>query len=98
MTDPISLADARLQLRLSEDDVAEDKLLTGYIAAAKRVCVSQTGFSFTEGAPRAPSADDLAVIAQAMMMMVAHWYENREDSEPQTNAVWLLGTIRGRSL
>lgn len=98
MTDPVSLADVRLQLRLSDDDVAEDKLLIGYIAAAKRVCVSQTGFSFAEGAPRAPSADDLAVIAQAMLMMVAHWYENREDSEPQTNAVWLLGTIRGRSL
>ena len=98
MVDPISLADVRRQIRLDDDDVSEDPLLTGYMVAARRVCVSQTGFSLADGAANGPSADDVDVIAQAMLMMVAHWYENREDSEPPAMALWLLGLIRGRSI
>lgn len=98
MVEPISLADVRRQIRLDDDDDSEDTLLTGYILAAKRVCVSQTGFSLADDAVNAPSADDLGIIAQAMMMMVAAWYENRENSEPPDMALWLLGLIRGRSI
>lgn len=41
--EPVTLAEARLQCRLSPDDTSEDTRLRGYIAAARGMAEQQTG-------------------------------------------------------
>lgn len=98
MADLVSLDDARLQCRLAEDERDEDQLLIGYIAAARRACGAISGFDLSATAPIAISADDAAVVKQAMLVIISHWYENRDAGEIPKQANWLLGTIRRRRL
>lgn len=94
MVDIVSLAEARTQVRLSDDDLSEDALFVAYIAAAQRVAFSNLGLAATAVIPD----EDLGVVRQAMLMMIGHWYMEREAAEPPQSAIWLLGTIRKRSL
>ncbi len=98
MADLVPLTDARLQCRLAADERSEDTLLTGYIAAAQRVCAAITGFDLSPTAPVAITPENAAVVKQAMLVMVAHWFENRDDPGTPRAALWLLGTIRRRRL
>lgn len=94
MFDIVSLAAARQQVRLEEDDTDEDATLTGYIVAAERVALGQLGLASAAALPPA----DIGVVRLAMLMMVGHWFVNREAQEPPSPALWLLGTIGRKSL
>jgi hypothetical protein len=98
VADLVSLDDARLQCRLAEDERDEDALLIGYVAAARRACGAVTGLDLSATAPVAISEDDAAVVKQAMLVMISHWYENRDAGEMPKQANWLLNTIRRRRL
>lgn len=107
MVDPVSLVDARRQIKLEEDDDSEDGLLSIFIAAAKRSCSSITGYSLTVGEVPAPSTGDVDAIRLAMLMLVAHWYENREAVTGNTRTIptklalsvdFLLGSVRKRTI
>ena len=70
-------------LRLEADQVDEDALLLAYGRAAWRLVENKTNRALIEGEalpPESPAnallmADDLRL---AMLMLVAHWYRNRE--------------------
>lgn len=89
MVDIVSLAAARQQVRLEADQTDEDVLLAGYIAVAQRVALGQVGVVDAAVLP----VGDVGVVRQAMLMMVAHWYANREAQDVPAAALWLLGTI-----
>lgn len=102
-TNPVTLADARAQCRIEADDDSDDLLLTAYIAAAKAAAQRQTGISLADDAVVPSTAEEVAVFRAAMLMMIAHWYVNREaatgDSrippmEMPLSATWLFGTIK----
>ena len=103
---PVSLGQVRDHLRLPEDDNRDDVLLTGYIAAARRASLATTGIVLDD-ILLPPDEGDVAVIAQAMLLTIAHWYSNREavatdarsaPIEMPRSAGWLLGSIRMRSI
>lgn len=94
MVDLVTLVDVRHQLRLDGDDTSEDALLTGYIAAAQRVCEAYVGFAIA-GA----TSGDIAVVRQAMLMLIGWWFANREaDGAAPAAVTWLLRPIRRQTL
>lgn len=48
MTEPVSLATARLQCRIDDGVTEEDTLLTGYIAAAREFVEQETGLTLVQ--------------------------------------------------
>jgi uncharacterized phage protein (predicted DNA packaging) len=79
MTVTLSTAKAHLNVTTSDDDA----LLTAQIAAAQRFVEHMLGFTFeaaTDDPPEGdPWADGIpADIDQAVLLLAAHWYENRE--------------------
>lgn len=68
----IRLAEAKRHLNLA--GCADDDLLLHYIAAARDLLESQLGYRIADRYPTfTPPALDVAAL-----MLVAHWYENRE--------------------
>lgn len=98
MADLVTLEDARLQCRLAADERREDQLIAVYVTAAQRVCAAVTGFDLSPTALVPFSDEDAALVKQAMLVMIAHWFENRDDAATPRSALWLLGTIRRRRL
>ena len=103
MIDPVSLEIARKHVNLDEDDTSDDTLLGIFIAAARQACVSTTGISLSDDA----DPGRVALIAQAMLMLIGHWYANREAVTGDTRSIpttlqlsvdWLLGLARNRSI
>lgn len=74
----IDLATAKLQARVTHDH--EDALITGYIAAAQAWVERYIGTTLDE-------AGDPPELDQAMLLLVAHWFQNREAA--------VVGTISG---
>lgn len=74
----IDLALAKAQARVTHD--AEDALITSYIAAAQAWVERYIGMTLAE-------ADDAPELDQAMLLLVGHWYQNREAA--------VVGTISG---
>ncbi len=69
--DPISLADAKLFLRVDISD--DDALITSLITVAREYCETFTGLDLTD------DSDELSETAiQAMRLIIAHFYSNRE--------------------
>lgn len=104
--EPVSIEDVKRQLKLDQDFADDDLLLAGYITAARRTSEAITGISLADDPVMSVDPSDLAVIGQAMLMTIAHWYRNRESVtteqgrtlEMPLSTRWLLGAIRRRSL
>lgn len=77
MTDPISLAIARKHLNIEDGFIADDAYIAGLITAARRKVELDTRRTFGGDAPRLVD-DDAALAAQAVLLIVGHWYANRE--------------------
>ncbi len=77
MTDLISLAIARKHLNIEDGYVADDAYIAGLITAARRKVELDTRRTFRGDAP-ALVDDDAALAAQAVLLIVGHWYANRE--------------------
>lgn len=73
------LADLKSQLSLSEDE-AEDDFLSAKIAAAEAFTTAAIGAE--ELLTYADAAPD---VQQAILMLAAHWFENREASLAEGN-------------
>ncbi|WP_016854785.1 head-tail connector protein [Halomonas smyrnensis] len=71
-------------VRLESDDVEEDTLLDTYATAARRMVEHQTGRNLFATKEEIPTdADDSALVLDddlttAMLLLIGHWYENRE--------------------
>jgi len=77
----ISLEQVKYQCRIEQDENEEDVLLEGYIRAARSHCQAWLDRTIYETA--VPSDDPDGVINndsidQAMLLLVGHWYANRE--------------------
>lgn len=78
---PVTLAEARLFLRVTDD--AEDGLVQLLIDAAVQRVEAATGLTLTDASP--------ASLRLALLMLVAHGFEHRETAEPPLALVdpWL---------
>ena len=81
----------KLHVRLEPDFSEDDQLLETYSNAARRVIEGRTGRTLYETHDAIPAEGDehaLVIdddITTAMLLLIGHWYENRENE--------LLGTI-----
>lgn len=71
----ITLEQVKHQCRIEHDE--EDGLLTGYIDAAKRFAADWIDGELDEANPAQQ---------QALLLLIGHWYENREAVNNQTPA------------
>lgn len=77
MSDQISLAIARKHLNIEEGYDADDAYIAGLITAARRKVELDTRRTFGGNAPTLVD-DDAALAAQAVLLIIGHWYANRE--------------------
>lgn len=67
---PVTLAEAKLHLRINSGDGSEDTLIQDLIDTATEYCENYTGKKLADGVPK--------TIKQALLLLIAHWYTNRE--------------------
>lgn len=77
MTEAVTLAQLKVQVKVEEDDASEDGLLQGMLAAAIRTIENRTGRTFADGEFVIADADGPAA-RMAVLLLGAHWYRNRE--------------------
>ena len=77
MTDPISLELARKHLNIEDAFVADDFYIAGLIIAARRKVELDTRRTFGGSNPTLVD-DDAALATQAVLLIIGHWYANRE--------------------
>ncbi|WP_159917867.1 head-tail connector protein [Pantoea sp. 18069] len=96
----IDLARAKLHLRMAEDDVEEDLLIEGWIAAAYLAIEGKIFSKLYEGEAEIPEGRTGVVIDEvihaAAQLILGHLYVNREEVAPgqaatiPMGAEWLL--------
>lgn len=89
MIDPISLASARTHLNIEDGYVADDAYIAGLIIAARRKVELDTRRTFGGEAPTL-TGDDAALAVQAVLLIVGHWYANREAVSAEGRVVAVL--------
>lgn len=77
MTEAVTLAQLKVQVKVEEDDASEDGLLQIILAAAIRTIENRTGRTFADSASVIDDADGPAA-RMAVLLLGAHWYRNRE--------------------
>lgn len=97
---PVGLADVKRHLRLEPDYTDEDEYLNIFIPAALRSIENATGRDMRTAASTL-TEDDRTVIGQAMLLLIGHWYANREavivgaaPAELPMAVQWLIGPFR----
>ncbi|WP_122572396.1 head-tail connector protein [Pseudomonas viridiflava] len=70
---------ARVKLHLKVDGEEEDTLIAGYFEAAKSHVAMHCDRELVEGNPTGPEQMGFTPdVEQAVLLMVGHWYANRE--------------------
>lgn len=77
----VSLSEAKLHLNITGTD--DDAQITRLLSASQAHVETQLGFALQSRFNNAVPAD----IDQCVLMIVAHWYENREASLTQLQAM-----------
>ena len=85
--EPVSLAEAKAQLRVEFD--ADDALIAGYITAAREVCESFLNCPLVAAEDEEPPVVK-QTWKQAILLGVANWYQNREQGAFPQAAYQLL--------
>lgn len=73
VTEPVTLAEAKLHLRINPGDTSEDGLIKDLITAAREFCENYTGKELVGENVVVPKT-----VKQALLLLIAHWYNNRE--------------------
>lgn len=89
MAEPVSLDALKVQLRLDLSYVDEDGPLAGLIVAARRTVEKVINQTIVGAAPTLP-ADDLPVVQQAILMLAAYWYDQRDGAAAEPASVMAL--------
>ena len=75
----MDVALVRAQLRLDDDDTAQDALIQSYIDAAKAHIEQHCDRKLVDGEPDGPEEMALTKdVEQAILLLVGHWFSNRE--------------------
>lgn len=97
MADLVTIERVRAQLRI--DAGTEDTLVEGLVMAAQRAVEVHTGRTVADG-DNAFGAD-APIAAQAVLLLVSTWYDNRDSVAPNTAAAelplavtWLLWPLK----
>lgn len=77
MTEPVTLDDIKVHLRLGAGVTDEDAYLESLITGARRMVEKETQRSFSGDTPTL-TGDDAEVGKQAIRLIVGNWYANRE--------------------
>ncbi|UAN58339.1 head-tail connector protein [Serratia sp. JSRIV004] len=78
-----SLEELKLQCRIDADDIIEDQLLTLMCAAAKRRAENFINRTLYDEAVPEGEGEGLVISADiklALMLLVGHWFESREEA------------------
>jgi uncharacterized phage protein (predicted DNA packaging) len=75
VAEPVTLEELRHQTRVDADD--EDALLTSLISSARRAIENRTDRTIVGETPTM-APEDMPVVRQAILMLAAHWYVNRD--------------------
>jgi len=93
MTEPVTLDEIKLYLRIDDDVTGEDGYLAGLIVSARRAVEMRTRRSIVGDEPGL-TGDDLIAAKQAMLLLMGHWYANREgDAKEPIQVSWLLDPL-----
>lgn len=76
MMEPVALAQIKAHLRLDANATGEDDYLLALITAARRSVELHINRSMMTAGEMQP--DDLRAACQALLLIVGHWYANRE--------------------
>lgn len=96
----LDLATVRAQLRIDEDDTSEDLLISGYLVAAKRAAANHVNRCVYWDAAERPQdpalVPDDAIdagedIQLAVLLLVGHYYNNREAASEANQSQIPLG-------
>ncbi|MBX7274612.1 head-tail connector protein [Pseudomonas sp. ERGC3:05] len=75
----IDLARVKLHLRVDGDE--EDSLIIGYLTSAKSHVAMHCDRELVDTVPVEPAQMGLTPdVEQAILLLIGHWYENREDA------------------
>lgn len=77
MSEPVSLAIARKHLNIEDGYVADDAYIAGLIIAARYKVELDTRRTFGGDTPTL-TGDDAALAGQAVLLIIGHWFANRE--------------------
>lgn len=89
MAEPVSVAQLEAQLRFPVGGSGEAAFLGALLVAARRLAERHTDRVIVGDEPTI-TGDDLAVVSQAILMLAAHWYYNREAEDAIPGAVMML--------
>lgn len=78
VTEPVSLAEAKLHLRINPGDSSEDGLIKDLITASREYCENYTSKALVGTDEDGEPVDVPKTIKQALLLLIAHWYTNRE--------------------
>jgi uncharacterized phage protein (possible DNA packaging) len=73
--EPVTVAEAKQHLRVEHDD--EDALITNLITAAREYCEDFQNVKLVPGEDEEPLPVS-ARVKSAILLLVGHWYENRQ--------------------
>jgi len=94
VSEPVTLAQLKTQLRLGNGVSGEDGYLDVLIVAARRAVENRINRTIVSDAPTVAAAD-LPVATQAILMLAAYWYENRDGTGDMPASITaLLGPMR----
>jgi len=77
----LTIDECKVQCRIDGDDPGDKQLLEIYIGAARRKAESYTNRQLYDDVLPANDPDGLVIkddVKLALMLLVGHWYENRE--------------------
>ena len=84
-----SVEELRYQCRIDSDDDTEDVMLTLYLNASLKHAEKITNCHLYDNAVPDDDPDGLVIeddIKLALMLLVSHWYENREEATDAAKA------------
>lgn len=99
MTEPVTLAEIKADLRLDLEPSADDGTLTRNITAARRMVELKTGRVIVGDAADV-TGDDLDAAKQAISMIVGAWYANPEGisadgrGEMPLGVGWIIASLK----
>jgi uncharacterized phage protein (predicted DNA packaging) len=94
MAEPVTVEQLKDQLRLDPSAGDEDGHLGDLIVAARRTVEKMVNRTVSGPAPTLP-AEDMPMASRAIIMLAAHWYDERDTSaDPPKSVAILLTPLR----